>query len=105
MKTLEDRARLAYWRRFGDGAPIPSVDVDETEGIVELYNINGVLGAYRITDGGLRWDEELAKRLQQERDRLGRESAALGRNDDEPIARPDGVPVRTPQKIPLERRE
>jgi len=80
MKTLEDRARAAYFRRFGDGAPIPSVDVDETGGVVELYNINGVLGAYRITDSGLRWDDEMAKRLQRERDRLV-ESASLGRTD------------------------
>ncbi len=39
MKTLEDRARTAYFRRFGDDAPIPSV-VDETGGVVELYNVN-----------------------------------------------------------------
>ena len=57
-------------------APMPSVDVGETEGIVELYNIHGVLGAYRITSGGLRWDEELAKRSQRRRDRLGSRSAA-----------------------------
>ena len=44
--------------------------MDETEGIVELYNVNGVLGAYRIADDRLRWDERLAKRLRRERDRL-----------------------------------
>jgi hypothetical protein len=70
MKTIEDRARAAYFRRFGPDADIPSVSVDETEGVVELYNVNGVLGAYRITDDGLRWDERLAKRLQRERERL-----------------------------------
>jgi hypothetical protein len=69
MRSLEDRARTAYWRRFGDGADIPSVSVDETLGVVELYNVRGVLGAYRITDRGLRWDEKLAKRLQRERER------------------------------------
>jgi hypothetical protein len=70
MKTIEDRTRAAYFRRFGPDADIPSVSVDETEGVVELYNVNGVLGAYRITDDGLRWDERLAKRLQRERERL-----------------------------------
>ena len=70
MKTIENRARAAYFRRFGPDADIPSVSVDETEGIVELYNVNGVLGAYRIADDRLRWDERLAKRLRRERDRL-----------------------------------
>jgi len=42
--------------------------VDESAGVVELYNVNGILGAYRVTDKGLRWDEKLAKRLQQDRD-------------------------------------
>jgi hypothetical protein len=70
MKTIEDRARAAYFRRFGGDADIPSVSVDETEGVVELDNVNGVLGAYRITDRGLRWDEGLAKRLQREYDRI-----------------------------------
>ncbi len=69
MKNLEDRARTAYWRRFGADADIPSVSVDETAGVVELYNVNRVLGAYRITDTSLRWDEKLAKRLQRERER------------------------------------
>ena len=70
MKNLEDRARVAYFRRFGGDADIPSVSVDETAGIVELYNVRGVLGAYRIADRGLRWDEKLAKRLQREYDRI-----------------------------------
>jgi len=73
MKNLEDRARVAYFRRFGGDADVPSVSVDETAGIVELYNVRGVLGAYRITDRGLRWDENLAKRLQREYDRIHRE--------------------------------
>jgi hypothetical protein len=47
MRSLEDRARAAYFRRFGPEADIPSVSVDERAGIVELYNVNGVLGAYR----------------------------------------------------------
>ena len=81
MKTIEDRARMAYFRRFGDGAPIPSVSVDDTEGVVELYNVNGVLGAYRITDTGLRWDEALAKRLQRERDRLHRKRIVARRDE------------------------
>lgn len=75
MRSIEDRARAAYFRRFGSTAEMPSVDVDETKGIVELYNVRGILGAYRITDNGLRWDEELAKRLQRERDRLCRRKA------------------------------
>jgi hypothetical protein len=70
MKTIEDRARAAYFRRFGPDADIPSVSVDETEGVVELYNVNGVLGAYRIADDCLRWDDELAKKLQQDYDRI-----------------------------------
>jgi hypothetical protein len=73
MRSLEDRARKAYFRRFGGDADQPSVSVDETEGVVELYNVNGVLGAYRITDDGLRWDEKLAKRLQRDYDRIHRE--------------------------------
>ncbi len=73
MRSLEDRARVAYFRRFGPDADIPSVSVDETLGVVELYNVNGVLGAYRITDRGLRWDERLAKRLQRDYDRIHRE--------------------------------
>jgi hypothetical protein len=69
MKTLEDRARAAYFRRFGTSADQPSVSVDENEGIVELSNVNGILGAYRITsDGGLRWDEQRLKRPQRERE-------------------------------------
>ena len=72
MRSLEDRARAAYFRRFGPDADQPSVSMDETEGVVELHDVNGVLGAYRITDDGLRWDERLAKRLQRERDRLHR---------------------------------
>ena len=51
---------------LGTLADIPSVDVDETEGIVELYNINGALGAYRVTNGGLRWDEDLVRRMRRE---------------------------------------
>ena len=71
MTSLEDRARAAYFRRFGSDADIPSVSVDETEGVVELSNVNGVLGAYRITpDGTLRWDGELAERLRREHDRI-----------------------------------
>jgi len=71
MKSLEDRARIAYFRRFGPDADVPSVSVDERAGIVELYNVNGVLGAYRITsDGTLRWDEKTARELQREYDRL-----------------------------------
>ena len=58
MRSLEDRARAAYQRRFGPDADQPSVSVDETAGIVELYNVRGVLGAYRITDRGLRWDQQ-----------------------------------------------
>ena len=69
MTSLEDRARAAYFRRFGSNADTPSVSVDETLGVVELHNVNGVLGAYRITDDGLRWDEKSAKGLQRERDR------------------------------------
>ena len=80
MRSFEYRARTAYFQRFGSGADMPSVSVDETAGVVELYNVRGVLGAYRITPSGLRWDEELAKRLQRKRDRLHRESAALDRN-------------------------
>jgi hypothetical protein len=71
MKSIEDRARTAYFRRFGDHAPMPSVDVDETEGVVELYNVNGVLDAYRITpDGTLRWDGKAAMRLRRARDHI-----------------------------------
>jgi hypothetical protein len=70
MRSLEDRARIAYFRRFGPDADIPSVSVDERAGSVELYNVRGVLAAYRITpDGTLRWDETLAARLQREYDR------------------------------------
>jgi hypothetical protein len=69
MRSIEDRARLAYRRRFGPDADIPSVTADETAGIVELYNVRGVLGAYRIADRGLRWDDRLAKKLQRERAR------------------------------------
>ena len=63
MRSLEDRARTAYWRRFGPDADIPSVSANETAGVVELYNVNGVLGAYRITDRGLRWDEEAGEEV------------------------------------------
>jgi len=81
MRSLEDRAHAAYFRRFGDDADIPSVSVDERAGIVELYNVNGVLGAYRITpDGTLRWDEKLAARLQREYDQLHRKRI-LARGD------------------------
>jgi hypothetical protein len=69
MRSLEDRARAAYFRRFGPDADQPSVSVDETLGVVELHNVNGVLGAYRVTDKGLRWDERLAKKLQRGRER------------------------------------
>jgi len=49
---------------------MPSVKVDKTAGIVDLYNVNGVLGAYRIaSDGTLRWDEDLARRLMPRRER------------------------------------
>jgi hypothetical protein len=68
MHVIEERARVAYFRRVGTSADIPSVSVDESAGVVELHNVNGVLGAYRITDRGLRWDEKLAKQLQQDRD-------------------------------------
>ncbi len=62
-------------------ADVPSVSVDERAGIVELYNVNGVLGAYRITpDGTLRWDEDLARKLQREHDRLHRKRI-LARDD------------------------
>jgi hypothetical protein len=64
MKSLEDRARMAYRRRFGENAPIPSVNVDDVPGIIELYNVNGVLGVYRITKRGLRWDKRLAAKLE-----------------------------------------
>ncbi len=66
MKRLEDRARIAYFRRFGADADMPSVSVDEMQGVVELSNVNGVLAAYRITKRGLRWDEKLTDRLQRE---------------------------------------
>jgi hypothetical protein len=80
MKTLEDRARAAYFRRFGENAPMPSVDVDETEGVVELHNVNGTLGAYRIAaDGTLRWDELLAERLRRKQERPRRRSVAVDR--------------------------
>jgi hypothetical protein len=79
MKRLEDRARIAYFRRFGPDADVPSVSVDERAGIVELYNIRGVLGAYRVTaDGTLRWDEKLAAGLQREYDRLHRKRIFAG---------------------------
>jgi len=61
MKIIENRTRAAHFRRFRCDADIPSVSVDEMAGVVELYNVNGVFGAYRITDRGLRWDETLAK--------------------------------------------
>ena len=76
MMNIENRARMAYSRRFGNDAPIPSVSVDETEGVVELYNVNGVLGAYRITDKGLKWDAKLAKQIQREYDQILRERIA-----------------------------
>jgi hypothetical protein len=79
MRSLEDRARIAYFRRFGPDADIPSVSVDERAGIVELYNVRGVLGAYRITpDGTLRWDEKLAAELQREYDGLHRKRIRAG---------------------------
>jgi hypothetical protein len=82
MKNLEDRARIAYFRRFGPDADVPSVSVDERAGIVELYNVTGVLGAYRITpDGTLRWDEKVAARLQREYDRLRRKRIAGRRGE------------------------
>lgn len=41
------------------------------------------VGAYRITSGGsLRWDEELAKRLQREHDQLLRKGTRREENDD-----------------------
>ena len=71
---------MAYFKRFGNHAPMPSVDVDETQGVVELYNVNGVLGAYSIaSDETLRWEEDLAKKLQREHDRLGRKRISTGR--------------------------
>ena len=79
MRDFEDRARTAYFRRFGDDVPMPSVSADETEGVVELYNVNGVLGAYRITpDGTLRWDGKAARRLQREHDRIRRKRIGKG---------------------------
>jgi hypothetical protein len=81
MRNLEDRARAAYFRRFGPDADVPSVDVDDADGIVELSNVRGVLGAYRITpDGTLRWDEELARTLQRRRDRLCRKRTIAKEN-------------------------
>ena len=64
--TNEDRARAAYFRRLGSDADIPSVSVDEMEGTVELYNVNGVLAGCTITPKGLRWDEKLPKKSQRE---------------------------------------
>ena len=87
MKSLEDRARMAYRRRFGNDAPIPSVSVDETEGVVELYNVNGVLGGYRITDNGLTWDAKLAKWLQREYDRIFCEKSAAWEEEHKQLAR------------------
>jgi hypothetical protein len=48
---LEDRARKAYYRRFGNHAPIPSVDFYEEEGAIELHNVNGHLATYKIATG------------------------------------------------------
>ena len=36
MTSLEDRARAAYFRRFGSDADTPSVSVDETLGVVAV---------------------------------------------------------------------
>jgi hypothetical protein len=85
MRNLEDRARAAYFRRFGADADIPSVSVDEAAGVVKLYNVNGGLGAYRITpDPTLRWDEDLAKRMRRERERLCHKKGGAGSRDHEP---------------------
>jgi hypothetical protein len=85
MKRLEDRARIAYFRRFGDDADVPSVSVDERAGIVELYNVRGVLGAYRITPyRTLRWDENLEMELQREYDRLHRKRIVSENKEEEP---------------------
>lgn len=82
MRSIEDRARAAYIRRFGSAADMPSIDVDEAAGVVELGNVHGMLGAYRITPSGLRWDEKLAKRLQRENDRV--QIKRLVRRSEEP---------------------
>lgn len=63
LKDWESRARAAYIRRLGPTADQPSIDVDEAHGVVKLYNVNGVLGAYRITARRLRWDEKLPRQL------------------------------------------
>ena len=61
MRSLEDRARAAYLQRFGSDAPIPTVGVDETEGVVESYNINGKWsGSFTVTEVSIT-DEEAAK--------------------------------------------
>ncbi len=70
-EELERAARIAYHRRCGADAPIPSVDIDEVEGIVELHNVNGMLGAFRITnDGRLRWSPGLSRRCQRKHDAI-----------------------------------
>jgi hypothetical protein len=60
-RELEQRARRAYHRRFGDAAPIPSVDVDLDRGVIDLYNVNGKLARYDIGRGRYRTRISLAR--------------------------------------------
>jgi hypothetical protein len=55
---LENRARKAYFRRFGPNADQPSL-VECKGGCIRLRNVRGKLACYQITKGGgLRYVED-----------------------------------------------